>query len=523
MGEINSLLLVFINDETSFTLGENLVQAYANIPNKVKRINSFTYASYVSQRLFYSTKSFESYISDPTNNQNPVFAHEPPHLLIRSLEDNLVNFQTWYTQEPLTNKLYSDIINYYHTNIPDYYTNQLDKGNEEGLLRFFIAFAYEQFLWQIPFDINTFGRIIYLYLNNTSMKTTSAKFLAKYSISIEDWLILILCLYSYTFNNIDHLFFTEDIFLNSNIRSLPLNKLDTFLHYSSITPENYRDEYTKVHNEFIFNKGEEFFFTPLLYQNPILKFSNTFICTNYKLLAFQAKEKLYSLCTEADNNFPGSLGKPFEDYTYQLFNELNHIQILNEKSIKRLYRIESEVCDILVEFPESVLLIECKATKCTAIKKTPETLRTNNSMNKIGKGISQLITASQIIKTFYSKPLLGLLVTYGEFYFPNHDWYFENIIRPNIHANNFQFFGGFEKRPTILSISTLERFIQISLSNQVPITDLIKEKFLSENNHIPMTKYNVSKSLQTVDNVALNFFNQNLPEINFKRIIEQNG
>lgn len=484
--------------------------------NIVKRIDPYLYAREISKNLYQLTsldlKPNEG--SEDFNRQ--LLAHRPPHLLIQSLEANFIHYGNFYEPIKLTQGVLQEIINCYVNYSPDYYITNLNSGSNKGLLNFFLALANEQFLWQTRFSWETFGRSLNLFLTNSDMKNIDQSFRMRYQLSIEDWFVLSLLLYTWTCD-INRSEFGEEVLKKSKIMNLPKNAIDPYLILSARSPEQYKEEYYERIRKSKIPEVEDFFLPPLFYKYPLVKFASNYLCVNYQLLIYQVTERLYSLCQEAvPDKFPTALGKPFESYVFSILSELNPLNSLKEHEIVKSFKINGQVCDSLYELEDALLLVECKAVKCTAIRKSLDAMRTNNSMRKIGEAINQLISTGKSVKRSTSKPIYGLVVTYGEFYFPNNNIFFENLILPNISIDYWKDKDVFDDRPVIISVSELEHLLEIAIANDKSIIDLLIEKKEIENDNQKRMTYEKKVKLNATTTELLCFMSKKFPEVNFK-------
>lgn len=445
-----------------------------------------------------------------------LLAHRPPHVLIQSLEDNFIHYKKIYEPKTLTPDVLQEIINCYINYSPDYYLTSLKSGSDKGLLNFFLALANEQFLWQTRFSWEAFGRSLKLFLTDSSMNKVNQSFRMKYQLSVEDWFVLSFLLYAWACE-INHIEFGKELLKKSKDLNLPKDAVDPYLFLSARSPEEYREEYYRRKAKSTIPADEDFFLTPLFYKYPLVRFQSNFLCVNYQLLIFQVSDRLYSLCQEAaPDKFPTALGKPFERYVFSILSELNPLNTMKEQEIIKNFGISGQVCDSLYELGDALLLVECKAVKCTAIKRSLDAMRTNNSMGKIGEAINQLISTGKAVKKSISKPIYGLVVTYGEFYFPNNDIYFTNLILPNISIECWNDKDVFVDRPIIISVSELENLLEISLANNISIVELLLEKKATENNNQKRTVYEKKVKLKVTTTEMENFISKKFPEVNLK-------
>ena len=165
-------------------------------------------------------------------------------------------------------------------------------------------------------------------------------------------------------------------------------------------------------------------------------------------------------------HFDSEFGNSFERYVGTVVRSIKGtLRCLDKRVLENLSPGKS--CDFLLELPDSVLLLEAKAATFTANLLTENAIRGDNSTAKVAKAIEQLYTTAheiregtlQTLGIATTKPIVGIVVTYGDLPLANSRWYFDSFflkraetkLKPPIYPGN-----AMARLPIIMPIHVLE-------------------------------------------------------------------
>jgi hypothetical protein len=269
---------------------------------------------------------------------------------------------------------------------------------------------------------------------------------------------------------------------SSDFVTVNKRSIDPYLELTCITP-------SEIRNDFLGHMKEplEFHFLNryVFVERPIMNLGGgNLVAPNPNFVMLNASEGLYRLSSETEG-FDTNFGKSFESYTEELLGCIdNKVNFVRNEELERLASGKS--CDFLLEFEDHLLLIECKATSLTVNKLTENAILNNNSTVKIAQGIVQIYaTAQDICRGVFDalnvenkKPILGMVVTFGEIPLVNTDWYNafiwkrrEEELKSPIYPNE-----KVKGKPVVVSISTLEEVVIYLNSSGVSFAELYREK-----------------------------------------------
>jgi hypothetical protein len=183
--------------------------------------------------------------------------------------------------------------------------------------------------------------------------------------------------------------------------------------------------------------------------------------------------------------------RAFEMYVEKLFRIPAYITFLSEHDIKKI--IKGKNADFVIEFEKSIFIVECKASKLSSKVVTKNALLDDNITNKIADSFIQIIhTALDInqgninLLPKKDKKIIGLCIIFGEMEFANSKEYISNYVLQKMNPQDLELFKNspLSFNPQILSISSLEDLIMISVKYYIDLDQIILEKV-----QIPYEKY----------------------------------
>lgn len=208
-------------------------------------------------------------------------------------------------------------------------------------------------------------------------------------------------------------------------------------------------------------------------------------------------------------SFSKEFGKSFELYTEKILNcYQNSVITISNKQLEKVSGGKS--CDFLIEVSNSILLIECKATLFTAEIFTDNAIENNNSTRKVAKGLVQIYTTAKDVNlgVFDSlgvnsqKPIIGIVVTFGEILLANTDWYFENFFLKRTGKEldiSIYPSQGMKRRPIVISVETLEKLITLINNSSESVLSLYDEKLTKSEAEVGEWDTFIKSKLKEID------------------------
>ena len=196
-------------------------------------------------------------------------------------------------------------------------------------------------------------------------------------------------------------------------------------------------------------------------------------------------EGLYRLMKGLDN-FDQEIGDAFEKYVGRVLGCFEErVSLHAGKALKKL--VSGKSCDFLMELPGEIVLVETKAVSFTKTVLTEKSVKDETSTRRIAEGVRQLYaTAHDLhsgkfdpLKVDREKPLLGVVVTFGDIPLVNLDWYFETFVmplaspklEPPVYPS-----PNLERRPVSMTVRTLEQLVMVCNSLKTTPLELHSKK-----------------------------------------------
>jgi hypothetical protein len=308
---------------------------------------------------------------------------------------------------------------------------------------FFRNIAYQQFIYQLDFNIASIARQQILFDDKTNNRFNN-DFEKATAISINDFLeisILILTRFVDTTNydTISIAWFGElrKAYKDDTINKyLSLISLEVHQLHEFFIEEDLNKKKKKIH--------EFYEQTPLL-KYPLIKINDNYICM-YKNLLFRSIEhfiydKLKFLNPE---NFMTSFGHIFEKYVEKGLSYAN-VEFITEKEILKDFPDNRKVIDFVINEKTATIYIDAKAVEMTYLGKVthdPDII-SDKVKDTIIKAIEQAFeTANRPIlfqSSNDSKENFLLVITYKELYLGNGTNFYETIAKNRIDKiiNNY--------------------------------------------------------------------------------------
>ncbi|MCA9445409.1 MAG: hypothetical protein KC964_31760 [Candidatus Omnitrophica bacterium] len=138
---------------------------------------------------------------------------------------------------------------------------------------------------------------------------------------------------------------------------------------------------------------------------------------------------------------------------------------------------QGKSADFILEFDESVLFFECKATEYTFDTRTRNALASSNFVRKIGRGVAQIgETIDSLTDTGFvgDRRCLGFVVTLGDTFHPNAPEFQRMITNQIADENNAERLRSGQIQ--IMPIRILEQFVAAILHLQKSPIEIFEEK-----------------------------------------------
>lgn len=433
---------------------------YNDLYKQLRRLDPLEYVPIASRKLFLALDNVYE------------FPRWPPHFLLHSIEADLTYFRPPYKDRTVVENDLRHVMNMYHNN-----SGKLPCAliNEVPIDSFLQGMAWEQFYVQKQYGLDSLGRYLFLFVSESPFSKTEQFFQKKYEMTFHDWFVLTIALFSFVLDRLGKgksPILKASVITNSTLASIPKQYAEMFFSMSSKPrawfAERFKQKQQEVGKPSLYPMIRSSFL-----EYPILDFGRKgFLVPHPYFLLRQAWSGLYRL-SKAYPTFPEEMGTSFEKYVRRILNELgDRITLYCPDVVSAMVKDKS--VDFIVEFSDCILLVECKAVEYTAQLVTPNAIENNNFTAKI---IDAYLQMNDTVHSLRQRgkganlSIYGIIVTLGDFDFPNSDW-FRSMIEKRLG----------EKCPPIdiewhvMPISVFQEFVgSIKLFGESP-KDLFEEK-----------------------------------------------
>lgn len=398
-----------------------------------------------------------------------------PHDLIHSIEA-MCAYRRGHRSVIADNRALARVMNVYHAHCDPYIHHVLSA--EQDLHLAFRTMAVQQFPFQYQGHLRDIARAYSVF--GKGLGRTTAMFAADHGLSLLDWFRVSICCFAFLCDRRPPVFTLQQLqpAADWGVPSIGSAAITAFLRANSRTIEatggqfrQDRDDLARPYLHGMIRSG--FLDAPFLEYGP-----GEYVCPVPGLLFRNAADGVISRCRAYDPTFGAEAGPAFERYVQAVLAQLPSCTIIRPDEI---VGEAQQACDFAVETEDSVLLVECKAVSETTRFMLEKSIREQNSTTKVLEAVAQIRNTAELVANSSlgidqaGRPLLGLVVTYGEILCANSRWHRERILRWNDSSVTFGLAGA----PNILSIADLELFVLAASTGTTP-RQLIERKEAQE-------------------------------------------
>lgn len=401
----------------------------------------------------------------------------PPHWALHSIEASCA-YARGHNSDPVTIDRVRRVLNVY-ANHMDPYLAKLSDDAEADL--FGLAMYREQMEIQYQWSESELRRNELLFDPDTSIAKLAQEFHGCYGISTHSWIRCCMACTILVGHSEGSYVRRED--LHRFGRPATPAEIGRFLELSSVDAKalgvSFRAKRTDTKPHLHGLVRSAFLETPLLRID-----GEHYLAPLPPLLLRHSGHGLYHRMRQLPS-FRKEFGPAFNRCVHELAEQSrDRRRVVPAKDVED--RATGNSCDLVIELPDCVLAVECKATVVSANYTTALALRQDNSTTKIRYAYGQLYgTAHDIRCGLYddlglskSKPVLGIVVTWDTIPFANSDWYRTSILRPEeIAALVPPIFpsDNMTRRPIVISLTTFEALVECLNSKPVTMLGLYDE------------------------------------------------
>jgi hypothetical protein len=298
---------------------------------------------------------------------------------------------------------------------------------------FFRNLAYQQFIYQLNFNIASIGRQLILFNSNDN----------------DDYQKLF-----YNISGLDILTFLElaiyliAIILNPKNNQISIDSFKNIeTHYNQTTIYNFLDLFSvridELRNQLLASskskrKIYEYYEQTSIIYYPFILANDRYICLHKKLLHRKIEHCIYdTLKNHNASKFMDYFGNTFEKYIHKGLDYIK-LNFLTEKILISKYKFQGKIVDFLITETTANIFIDAKAVEMAYLGKvTYDPLIVSDKINNsIIKAIEQALNTNKNIHNlnikFKSYNNYLLVITYKELYLGNGVNFYESIAKERI-------------------------------------------------------------------------------------------
>jgi hypothetical protein len=290
----------------------------------------------------------------------------------------------------------------------------------EGLDIFFRRMAYQQFIYQNQIDgvLSSFALDINLF-GSSANQAFSNKFYEKYSLSVEDFLVLAFAVAADLMSGEKRSFFEVSFFdqLSHEFdENVPLNFLDAI----SIRIGNIPDRFKKPPNYRI--SADEIYETSPFFSYPLIKVDNRYFVTHPEVVVRGLKDFLYrQYKTMMNDKQKRRFGILFQNEASEKIDYLG-AEVKTEVTLKQEIGDQGKVVDFFIDDRDRPIFVEIKASELSKGGRLAiSSMRLKDRMEQVLYAIAQAEDTLTRMKDVHFRNFDGLspylvVVTYGHFF-----------------------------------------------------------------------------------------------------------
>ncbi len=444
----------------------SMIRFYDALEKAVKRYRPDAYIPYVT-RLF----------RDRRIDQRRRY-YLPPYRLLHSIEANCAFHKSGYSETPDWSAI-ARIMNVY-TQHPDVIQAGAISGNLE---RFVLMMWREQMVLQQYESWQYIARVWELFVESPKMSDISTLLKQTYDLTCTEWIQLCFLTWAAAKSN-PKSSFSKRTMLGYEGSPVRESALDAFLRFSSQSPRQIGERFHANRKEY--SPKYHSLIRPVFLEYPIVAFDGGAMESPHEGLLFQhSGTGLYRLCRDIPD-FYGAFSHGFERYVETLLTYMKERgTLLREAELQKVRK--GKTCDFLLDTPDSIILIECKACMQTSNFVTDAAILNDNSTGKVAKGLLQIAATARDIASGVFTPLgidatknvLGIIVTFGDIPFANSAWYFDTFFSGRLKGdtpNGLLPAGKMTKKPIVISVSVLQTLVRVLNTIDTSFAALYAEK-----------------------------------------------
>ena len=360
------------------------------------------------------------------------------------------------------------------------------------------------------------SRYYRLFVKDSPLAVSGSHLKEQFGLTPEDWLKAALAVYASADNHPQRTVRKE---IEDPQINLDSHALSDFVSLSSYTPHQIGERFKRLRTSVSPEYHESI--RPAFLERPIVDLEDGCISIPFPNIAVHSSmTRLHSLMMDMPH-FGREFGQRVERYVEQVARCFTHAKLIIGAFVKspdqatkgplcarqrgfwagsrtfyeRPIITEHEMkkystgqhCDLLIEFPTYIVIIEAKSTIFSRDIINETTIPTDNSTRKITQGIKQLYyTAHDIhsgmfnsLRVTSTKQVCGIVATFGEIPFVNSPWYFDRYLAPSVRGeldppvfpNN-----SMQDWPIVLSLEGIEQLVMALHAKGTTLPELRAEK-----------------------------------------------
>ncbi len=443
-----------------------MLQFYDVLEKCLKRYRPEAYTPYMARRL-------RECLTTPKK-----LAQTPPHWILHSMEANCAYHRPGYDDCVDYNSM-ARVMHVYYDHLDPLQMHTV----HESLDRLFLIMRREQIELQIGGSKCHLAQVWNLFVDDDPIPKTATAFERKYGLTLRQWVQLCFLSWVVVTQRPEGDWSAQPIVRYAGYTGND-DTIHAFLSHSSRSVADISTRFKTVRQTL--HPMYHGLIRSAFVETPLLRLGTARIVAPHPLLMLKhAQDGLFRLAQSLpffDNEF----GRSFERYVRTILCSCQRVsKLLTDKDLKRVCRTKR--CDFVLETPDAVILVECKACAYTLNLFTDTAILGHNSTKKVADALVQLHHVAKDIEDGRlqeigidgRKPVLGVIVTLGDIPSANSDWYFETFflqraaarLDPGVCCPSCM-----TRRPIVISAEVLQQFIISLNALQVSPFTLYDEK-----------------------------------------------